>query len=114
MIGQTLAAVLGVLVTGALGGACRYLLSQHPGGLCGTWAANMIGSLAAGLALGLSGLSQTIVAAGFAGAISTFSTLAQELGELVKRHRYFRFGGYVAATICGGLAFGWVGLRLGA
>lgn len=114
MIGQAVVTVAGVLVLGALGGVCRYLLSRHPGGLVGTWLANMIGSFAAGLAFGLPGLAHTIVAAGFAGAISTLSTLAQELGELVKAHHYRRFAWYVAATVCGGLAFAWCGLALGA
>lgn len=104
--------VLGVLITGALGGVLRYLLARYPGGFVGTWLANMGGSVAAGLAVGLSGLDHTILAAGFAGAISTLSTLAQELGGLLKERRYLQFSGYLAATVCGGLALAGIGLAI--
>ena len=64
-----------------------------------------------GLALGLAtrfGLDNTAAAvcsAGFAGALSTWSTLAKELGELFKQGRYHGLR-YAAVTLaCGFTAF---------
>ncbi|AIG64627.1 hypothetical protein CATYP_08635 [Corynebacterium atypicum] len=103
-----------VLCTGALGGAVRYLLARLPGGLTGTWLANILGSFAAGLAFGLDGLAHTVLAAGFAGAVSTLSTLAQELGGLIKHRHFLRFAYYLVVTIAGGLVFAELGLVLSA
>lgn len=98
--------------TGALGGALRYLLARFPGGLTGTWLANMGGSLAAGVAFGIDGIAHTALAAGFAGALSTLSTLVAEFGGLAKARRWWKLAGYTAATVIGGLVFAGLGLWL--
>lgn len=78
-----------VAAGGFVGGVARWALVRlngsyrHPG----TWAANVVGSAVLGFSLALPGILPLLVGTGFAGALSTWSTLARELGEHLKaRH----------------------------
>lgn len=93
-----------IFAGGFFGGLARWGLAQALPRRTATWAANMIGAAAAGFALTLPAGWQVAVGAGFAGAVSTFSTLAKELGELVKARRWADAAKYFVATSAVGLA----------
>ena len=102
------AAVIGGIVSGAfVGGQLRWWLRNLLPLLWGTLAANALACLALGLAtrFGLDNTAAAVCSAGFAGALSTWSTLAKELGELFKQGRYHGLR-YAAVTLaCGFTAF---------
>ncbi|EEI17256.1 FluC/FEX family fluoride channel [Corynebacterium lipophiloflavum] len=101
---------IGAVAVGAfLGGLARWGLSRFPGGLAGTLLANLFGSIAIGLSLGVGPQWQMFLGIGFAGALSTWSTLARELGQLVKDRNWRRAGMYTAATAALGLAGAYIG-----
>ena len=79
-----------VLLGGFVGGSLRYGFTRLvPAPYC-TFVANILGSLALGLAYGFAQLADAplihpFLALGLAGGLSTWSTLAKELGEMIKR-----------------------------
>lgn len=90
---------IGAVAAGAfLGGLARWGLSRIPGGLTGTLLANLFASIAIGLSLGVGPQWQMSLGIGFAGALSTWSTLAKELGQLIKEQAWRRAGVYAVAT----------------
>lgn len=98
--------ILAVALGGFLGGAGRLYLSRHLPPLWGTWTANMMACLILGAATALlhSPLGLALVATGGAGALSTWSTLARELGQLVQDGRRKAAGIYLVASLVGGAA----------
>ncbi len=112
---------LAVAVGGALGAPTRYLLDgfvqERAGGVfpAGTFAVNVAGSfvlgVVAGLALyhGFSGAALVLVATGFCGALTTFSTFTYETVRLVEegtvdialRNVGFSVAAGLAAAVCG-------------
>ena len=101
---------------GGLGGITRYLLGKALPPYLGTLIANMCACLILGVIAHLFETHSFAYAAGgvgFAGALSTWSTLANELGHLLKTHTYRLFAGYLTATIIGGLAALQLGLTIG-
>ncbi|MGP6174383.1 fluoride efflux transporter FluC [Corynebacterium sp. A21] len=119
---ELLLAALAVALGAFLGGALRGLLRHRPGGLRGTWTANLSACLVLGVLLG-SGLGtsgsgvpvlwQLALGTGFSGALSTWSTLAGELGSLLRERSWRHLLRYLVATLAGGLLVGWVGWELG-
>ncbi|MEX3517008.1 CrcB family protein [Corynebacterium camporealensis] len=103
--------LLGLLLGGFVGGVLRYLLSRLLPGSPGTFAANMLGCLALGLTMGFLHLTQTAsadlvyatAAAGLAGGLSTWSTLARELGDMLKAKRYRDLCVYLLASVAIGI-----------
>ena len=90
--------VLFVVLAGALGTLIRYLASL----VSGKWSVllvNIVGSFIAGLAIGLSGDLQLIVAAGFCGGLTTFSTFSVETVQLVLDERSGRAALSVGANL---------------
>lgn len=97
---------LAIAVGGFVGGATRYLLSFRPGGRVGTWVANTLACAVLGLAVLCTGPVYALVAVGCAGALSTWSTLASEIGSLILEGHWWRAALYSAATIaCGWCAY---------
>lgn len=93
-----------VCLGGALGGAVRYLLSVLLPRLVGTLVANSAACILAGIALQCfttSSVAYAALAVGVAGAMSTWSTLAAELGQLLKENRYRTCVLYFCATMIG-------------
>lgn len=45
---------------------------------------------------------------GFAGALSTWSTLAREIGQLLQARRFRLVAGYTSATLIAGVATAWL------
>lgn len=103
-----IAAVLAVGLGGFLGGLLRGLLARWPGGLRGTFTANLVATVVLGGVLGAGELLYLAVGTGFAGALSTWSTLARELGQLLKDRRWGLLAGYASATLTAGLAVAWL------
>lgn len=127
MIGLSLVELAGVALAVAggafLGGGLRGLLRYRPGGLTGTLIANLVACLVLGVVLGtgigdggFSGayLWQQALGTGFSGALSTWSTLAGELGGLLHKRDWRLLLPYASATFIGGLAMIWAGWQLGA
>lgn len=112
-----LAPTLAVVAGAFLGGALRGLLRHRPGGLRGTWTANISASLLLGMVLAVwssGSLWQVALGTGFCGALSTWSTLAGELGSLLRERSWRRLLRYLGLTLGAGLLAGWSGWHLAA
>lgn len=99
--------VLWVALGGAAGAPLRYLLSQRldartPGWHPGTLLANTAASLLLGACVGwsLAGSAAALVATGFCGGLSTYSSLAVQARDLGPRQGLV----YAVATVALGLA----------
>ncbi|KQB84875.1 FluC/FEX family fluoride channel [Corynebacterium oculi] len=100
-----IALFLAVSVGGFFGGAGRYFLSRYPGGWRGTWCANALACLILSFSLHHGGLVAAAWGTGVAGALSTWSTLAAEVGQALlsggsRRRRQAAL--YLGATLCAG------------
>lgn len=98
--------VAAVFVGGFFGGLGRWAFSRWPGGRPGTFAANVVACLVLGFAAGSGEVwswAPLLVGVGFAAALSTWSTLARELADLVLARRWGVFARYVALTVAVGL-----------
>lgn len=107
--------ILIIFVGGMVGGMVRYFLARAPqreGIPVGTLTANTIACLILGMVTTaeLTGWWQFFLGVGVAGAMSTWSTLAKELGDMLRSHLYKRFVVYLSLT----LLFGVVAAGLGA
>ena len=107
-------ATVAVFLGGALGGLARWALSQIPADRVGTFAANMAGATILGFVAGAPEVWQLAAGVGFAGALSTWSTLAKEIGELIKTKNYGEAARYVAWTAVLGIVSAYFGLMWGA
>lgn len=94
-----IAAILAVGLGGFLGGLVRGILTRWPGGLRGTFTANLVATVVLGVVIGAGELTFLAWGTGFAGALSTWSTLARELGQLCKEKRWGIALGYAGTTI---------------
>ncbi|AKE40813.1 hypothetical membrane protein [Corynebacterium kutscheri] len=86
-----------VFLGGMAGGLLRHALSHILGGYWGTFIANTLACFLIGLGL------TPAMSIGVAGALSTWSTLAKELGMLIDARRYALFSGYLLLTLTAGL-----------
>ena len=93
-------AVAGVFVGGMLGGFVRWMImnafARRP--LVATLVANVAASAVIGFTIFLPSFWQTAAGVGFAGALSTLSLLARQLGELVKAGKFFHAVEYATVT----------------
>jgi len=118
--------VLLVGLGGLAGSISRYLLQQtilkhyvtiFP---LGTFTVNMLGSLMIGLIFGLANryawMSQEIrllLAVGFMGSFTTFSTFAFDNYILLREGNYGQFGGYAIASIIASITLALFGFLIG-
>lgn len=113
---ELLLAALAVAAGAFSGGTLRGILRHKPGGLGGTLTANLSACLVIGVVMGIwsadPSLWQLALGTGFSGALSTWSTLAAELGGLLKNRAWRPLSGYLTATLAGGLAAAWFGWQL--
>ncbi|KQB84870.1 FluC/FEX family fluoride channel [Corynebacterium lowii] len=101
--------LIAAVASGAfLGGVGRYLLSRRPGGWQGTGIANVLACAVLGLSLYLGDLGAAAWGAGVAGALSTWSTVASEVGAAMKARRTPRAAAYLGLTLCMGCAVLWM------
>jgi len=118
--------VLGIVALGgAMGAPLRYVLEElHPAGAGAfpltTFLVNVSGAFALGLLVALllgrwsrSRLLRPLVATGFLGAYTTFSTFAVELVTLAKDGHVRMAASYALASLSVGLAAAVSGLRIG-
>ena len=105
---MSLTAVLAVALGGFLGGVARWALAVWPGGLRGTFAANFLAVAVLGAVIGLGGVPALALGTGFAGALSTWSTLAREIGQLLQARHLRLVAGYTSATLTAGVAVAWL------
>ncbi|MBL7286587.1 CrcB family protein [Corynebacterium godavarianum] len=96
------------------GGVSRWALAHIPAPRMGTWAANMIACSVLGFVAAQPGLVPLAVGTGFAGALSTWSTLAKELGQLIRDRNWSGLVRYTLATAVLSLVAAGFGLRWGA
>ena len=99
-----------VFVGGGLGNTLRYIigkyLNSHESGIpWGTFTANILGSFLIGIILGLAAKNDTfshsqtlLLATGFCGGFTTFSTFAYENHIFLKSGDFFSFAIYTIAS----------------
>lgn len=109
----SLLTLIAIFTGGFLGGLARWALTRALPERVGTWAANVSASAVLGFATTLPGIWQFALGAGFAGALSTFSTLAKELGGLIRRKEWGEATKYALRTVLIGLVAAWFGMRWG-
>ena len=121
---MTAAAVVGVVVAGAIGAPCRYLgdswTTDRTAGSFpwGTLAVNLSGSAVLGFLTGLvlfhafSDTPRLILGTGFCGAYTTFSTFGFETVRLIEEGSLLEAVGNVAVSVAGGLGGAAAGLAL--
>ncbi|MBC3186939.1 CrcB family protein [Corynebacterium sp. zg-331] len=98
-------ALFAAVAAGAFcGGVGRFALSRSPGGWLGTWCANALACAILALSLRAEGLAAAAWGTGLAGALSTWSTLAAEIGGAVRGGHTRRAALYLGATLCAGCA----------
>jgi len=104
---------LAVIAAGAVGALARYLVGRAGANAAWPWPVllvNAVGSLVAGLAMHTD--LALIVAVGFAGGLTTFSTFSVETVQLVGQGRWRAAAASVALNLTLGLAAataGWFG-----
>jgi CrcB protein len=113
-----------VFIGGGVGSALRFVLgkllnSSETGIPYGTFATNILGSLLIGIILGLAAKNDTlnsnqtlILATGFCGGFTTFSTFAYENHILLKSGDFTSFAIYTIATFIIGFLAVFFGLHI--
>lgn len=113
-----------VFIGGGLGSVLRFLLGKYFNNLetqipYGTFAANVLGSLVIGLILGLAAknnaMSQqhtVLLATGFCGGFTTFSTFMYENLHFLKAGDFINLATYIAISLVAGIFAVFLGLFL--
>lgn len=115
-----------VFIGGGLGSMARYAFTVYIGMITfnnrllplATFMANMISCLILGVLInkyvhdGLSSDSRLLLATGFCGGFSTFSTLSLEMLNMIERGQVAMALIYVALTTLSGLALMYIGYKL--
>ncbi|WP_104736209.1 fluoride efflux transporter CrcB [Hanstruepera ponticola] len=113
-----------VFIGGGVGSALRYLIgkwlnSPDTGIPYGTFAANILGSLLIGIILGLAAKNNSLnsnqtllLATGFCGGFTTFSTFAYENHVLLKSGDFTSFAVYTIASFIVGFLAVFLGLYI--
>jgi CrcB protein len=104
-------------IGGATGSIARWLISTTttPNG---TFIANMIGCLLAGIAITLIDKSQHPLLAqgimvGFLGGLTTFSAMSVETTAMIQSGRLLHAAGYIGVSVVGGISLIVIGIWLG-
>lgn len=113
---------LWIAAAGAAGALCRYgiVLVVGPRPFPGaTLLINVVGSFLLGLVLTLGAMGRlnpqtaTVVAVGFLGAFTTYSTFSWEVFDLGRTDRLAAAGAYLALSVAAGVVAAGVGYRIG-
>ena len=121
---QPMKQLLFVFIGGGLGSVLRYAFGKFLNGSestipLGTFTANVLGSLFIGIVLGLAAKHQSIsqnyillIATGFCGGFTTFSSFAYENHTFLKSGDFLSFAWYTIGTFIVGFAAVFAGLYL--
>lgn len=113
-----------VFIGGGLGSVCRYLIAKFLNNSAteipyGTFVANILGSFLIGLIFGLATKNEALnpnqtllLATGFCGGFTTFSTFAYENHLFLKSGDFVTFGIYAVASLTLGLCAVFLGMYL--
>ena len=112
-----------VALGSALGGVCRYFVSQAlnaPAGFpWGTLAVNVAGSLAIGTLSGVlahgagnAAAIRAFAVVGFCGGFTTFSTFSNETFRMMENAQWGMCFGYALASVLAGLLAVWLGYAI--
>lgn len=124
MTSMGITAILSVGVGAACGALLRWWLGAlfnpvFPTLPLGTLAANMLGGLLMGLAMGafvhyqaLPAEARLFILTGFLGGLTTFSTFSAEATTLLMREQYLWFAAHVAVHVVGSLGMTLVGIMV--
>ncbi|MBK9030237.1 MAG: CrcB family protein [Myxococcales bacterium] len=115
---------VGVAVAGGLGSLGRYAVASALAPVSGRWpwgtlVVNLVGAALIGLVVAVcasrpdGGRERVVLATGFLGGFTTFSSLALETVELIDRRAWFAVTAYVTVTVVCGVAACAAGLALG-
>jgi CrcB protein len=115
--------ILLVFIGGGFGSVLRFIIGKYlnqSGGIpYGTFAANILGSLLIGIILGLAAKNNTLsqnqtllLATGFCGGFTTFSTFAYENANFLKTGDFTSFAIYTIASFVIGFLAVFLGLYL--
>ena len=103
-----------VFAGGVLGGMSRFGLTRMiENARAATFAANTVACTIAGFAATAPIAWQIALGAGFAGALSTWSTFARELGDLITAGQHRQALRYALRTAVLGIVAVWFGMRWG-
>ena len=103
-----------VFAGGVLGGMARFGLTRMiENARAATFAANTVACTIAGFAATAPIAWQIGLGAGFAGALSTWSTFARELGDLITAGQHRQALRYAVRTAVLGIVAVWFGMRWG-
>lgn len=102
------------IVAAAVGASARYLAARALNGPFpyGTLTVNLAASLALGVLSRQDGLWWTVAGIGALGALSTWSTVANEVGELARERQGLLAALYLWATATSGVVAAWIGIQL--
>lgn len=105
--------IIGIVVAGALGAVVRFVIGHRANHDLpfGTAAVNVAAAFALGVLVARDA-GGVLVQVGFLGALSTWSTLAAEVVELVRADRRPVAAGYLIGSCIIGVAAAWLGLQL--
>ncbi len=104
--------ILTIAVLGAVGAILRAVVTNRLPALVGTLAVNLAAAFFLGLSVELDGVAAIALRVGLLGALSTWSTLAHQLADLLRRGRRRPALLYLGSTLVGGVALAWLGLVL--
>lgn len=103
---------IAVVVLGAVGAILRAMVAERLPPLVATSAVNIAAAFLLGWTAGFDGALGAGVRVGLLGALSTWSTLANQLAELGRERRWVAATAYLTSTLVVGVAAAWVGLEL--
>lgn len=104
-----MSAALLVAAGAFLGGISRWALARAIPSRPATLAANVVASVILGASVGAPGMTALIAGVGFAGALSTWSTFANQVAELVEKRQWRTAAWYLAATLALCVVAAWRG-----
>ncbi len=102
------------LLAAGVGAAIRFSLAVRLNRRLpiGTFCANLAAAFALGVFAPLGAELDPLVRIGLLGALSTWSTLALEVSEMLRRNERSEAWIYLAATVVSGVGAAWLGLQL--
>ena len=111
----TIVGVVGFVVLASAGASLRWFVTSYGNGdvPLGTFAVNVTASLLLGLVVGFEVGGEVGLQVALLGTLSTWSTLANEVGVMLRTGRDQLAWLYLGTTVVAGVSAAWLGLLLG-